>query len=170
MISTEDVCIICLEDGDNINNICERCNCAFMHNVCFTEMKNNRINKCPTCREKLFNFPDNIEIDDLIIAQTLEPLENNNILTEIDNFINYIVDCLKKIYMKFCKLFICIVVLFLIYIILGFIQSRINGNIIPPILSLRFLLNVVTLLICILIIFTVLFVLLHFMQYCFKKI
>lgn len=54
MTSTnDDMCIICLENGVDLDNTCKQCNGAFIHKDCFDKMKKNNINKCPICRHEL---------------------------------------------------------------------------------------------------------------------
>jgi len=51
--TNDDMCIICLENGEDLDNTCKQCNCAFIHKDCFDKMKKNNINKCPICRHEL---------------------------------------------------------------------------------------------------------------------
>lgn len=58
-------CIICYDEGINLIKP-SACNClVFMHNNCYTEMKNKLGIICPICRKKEINIPfnnDNVRI------------------------------------------------------------------------------------------------------------
>lgn len=143
MINTKTVCIICREDGSDIENNCNYCKSANMHRECFNLTLKNQINKCPICREKFDIYRDNNIINIDIDNNNLD-IENDNRYISIKNIIfnyihskiNYIIDS------SVCKCinitFIILIFLFVIYLVFGFIACIANNDF-PNIFSLKYL-------------------------------
>ena len=125
MINTETVCIICLEEGRKIENRCDKCKSANMHNKCFKLMLSKDFDKCPTCRHII----------------NLDKTNNTNITTltlnlKIRNFTKRIIE--SNICIKINYSFLSLLFTFIIYIILGFVGCLINNKF-PFIFSSKYL-------------------------------